>query len=720
MKFQRIAPACEGLALKQILQNLSNGTTEIAEVPCPAAQSGEVLIASRLSLLSAGTERSLVEFGKAGIVQKARMQPDKVRMVLDKVRTDGLATTLAAVRTRLDAPLVLGYCNVGVVAAAGPEVTGFAAGERVVSNGPHAEMVCVPKNLCAKVPDAVPDEAAVFTVVGAIGLQGMRLAQPALGEAFAVIGLGLIGLVTVQLLRANGCRVLGIDLDPARLALARQFGAEIVDRSRGEDPLAAAESFTRGLGMDGVLITASTSSNEPIVHAARMCRKRGRIVLVGVTGLELSRADFYHKELSFQVSCSYGPGRYDPNYEEKGVDYPPGFVRWTEQRNFEAVLDMMAAGKLDLAPLISHRFPIEQAASAYEVLSGDRSALGILLEYSAPPEQRDTRRVVLKEGVRKESAPTVGFIGAGNYAGRVLIPAFKGTNVRLRALVSYGGVSAVHYGRKFGFEETGTSAESVLEDGQINAVVIATRHDSHASLVSAALRAGKHVFVEKPLCLSMEELEDIQAAYEAVSDRNVLLMVGFNRRFAPHVQTIKGLLNRVSEPKSFIMTVNAGAIPADHWTQDLGVGGGRIVGEACHFIDLLRHLTGAEIARWQVQAIGKGTGVRDDKATITLSFADGSFGAIHYLANGHRAFPKERLEIFCAGRVLQLNNFRKLAAWGWPAFWKPKLWQQDKGHAACAAAFVDAVRQGAAPPIPVDQIFEVTRVSLEVAEAARA
>ena len=474
--------------MKQLLQNMANGETKVADVPSPRPGAGQLLIHTSATLVSAGTERMLVEFGKANWLDKARQQPDKVRMVLDKVRTDGLAATLEAVQSKLDQPLALGYCNVGVVAEIGAGVEGFAIGDRVVSNGKHAEVVCVPKNLCARVPERVTDEQAAFTVLAAIGLQGIRLVNPTLGECVVVTGLGLIGLLTVQLLRAQGCRVLGIDLDPARLAMARNFGAEVVDLSRGEDPLAVAAAFSRGRGVDAVIITASSKSNEPVSQAAKMCRQRGRIVLVGVTGLELSRADFYEKELSFQVTCSYGPGRYDPAYEEGGQDYPVGFVRWTEQRNFEAVLDLLASERLDVGPLISHRFPLERAEEAYALLTSNVPSLGILLEYPAPdaqPIRALTERTVFLSNLPAKAKPSIGFFGAGNYAGRVLIPAFKATGASLHTLVSSGGVSAVHHGRKHGFMRASTDASAMLIDPAIDTVVVATRHDSHARYVVA-------------------------------------------------------------------------------------------------------------------------------------------------------------------------------------------------------------------------------------------
>ncbi len=710
--------------MKQVLQNLRTGVPEVADVPCPAVKRGQILIRSTRTLVSSGTERMLVEFGKASWLGKAIAQPDKVRQVLNKIRTDGLMPTIEAVFSKLDQPLPLGYCNVGVAMDVGGSVAGFSAGDRVVSNGKHAEVVSVPVNLCAKVPDGVVDDEAAFTVIGAIGLQGIRLANPTLGEAVVVTGLGLIGLMTVQLLRAHGCRVLGIDFDAAKLALAKQFGAEVVNLSAGEDPLAAAQVFSRGRGVDAVIVTASTKSNEPVHQAALMCRKRGRIVLVGVTGLELSRADFYEKELSFQVSCSYGPGRYDPNYEEKGQDYPVGFVRWTEQRNFEAVLDMMADGRLDVKPLISHRFAIDEAEKAYELVGGAAPSLGILLQYPTVEEKPEAelcnRTVRLaphpppfspREG--GENKAVVAFVGAGNYATTTLIPAFKAAGARLKVVASSGGVSGVHAGRKFGFEETTTDTDSVFADPEVNTVVVTTRHDSHARLVCQALRAGKHVFVEKPLALTLEELVEIERAYgERGAPRPTpLLLVGFNRRFAPQVKKIKALLDGVKGPKAFVMTVNAGAIPAGHWTQDPAVGGGRIVGEACHFIDLLRFIAGVSITRHGNARMESATA---DTVSIQLDFADGSIGTIHYFANGTKSFPKERLEVFAAGRVLQLNNFRKLTGFGWPGFSKMNLWRQDKGQKACVAAFLRAVEQGGEAPIGFDELMEVSRVTVEV------
>ena len=707
--------------MKQILQDMAKGATDIVEAPAPSVTRGTVLIDTKITLISAGTERSLVDFGKASMLDKARQQPEKVKMVLEKVKTDGLMTTVDAVKSKLAQPLPLGYCNVGVVNSAGSDASDFKVGDRVVSNGPHADVVRVAKNLCAKIPANVTDEEAVFTVVASIGLQGIRLIRPTLGEAVVVTGVGLIGLLTLQLLRAQGCRVLAIDFDDTKLELAKQFGAQVCNPSKGEDPIAAGMAFSRGKGVDAVIITASTKSADPVTQAARMSRKRGRIVLVGITGLELNRADFYEKELSFQVSCSYGPGRYDPSYEEAGQDYPIGFVRWTQQRNFEAILDMMSYGQLDVKPLITHRIAFEKAQDAYEVLSNDRAALGILLQYDSNSVCRHVKTVRFDNpAVVPAAKAVVGFIGAGNYASRILIPAFKAAGAQLHTIATSGGINGVVHGKKAGFSQATTDTDALLKDTNVNTIAIVTRHNSHASFVSKALEHGKHVFVEKPLAINYQELEQVERVYSTNAGKTHL-MVGFNRRFAPQVQKMKSLLSTVKQPKAFIMTMNAGAIPAEHWTQDSEVGGGRIIGEACHFIDLMRFLADSEIVSVHARRIGDNNfeSITEDKATITLGFADGSFGTIHYFANGAASFPKERVEVFAAGRVLQLDNFRKLKGFGWLGFSKMNLWRQDKGQSACSAAFLQAIEKGRATPIPANEIFEVARVTIEAAQLLR-
>lgn len=702
--------------MKQILQNLASGTTEVADVPTPRCKSGHLLIQSLTSLISAGTERMLVDFGRSGYLEKARQQPEKVKMVLDKVRTDGLLPTIDAIRSKLDQPIPMGYSNVGKVIEVGTGVTEYKVGDIVVSNGSHAEVVCVPKNLCAKVPEGVSPNDAVFTVVGAIALQGIRLAAPTLGESFVVTGLGLIGLMAVQLLRAQGCRVLGIDFDAKKLELAQSYGADTVNLSAGEDAIAAADKFSRGRGVDGVILTASTKSSNPVQQGATMCRKRGRIILVGVTGLELNRADFYEKELSFQVSCSYGPGRYDSSYEEGGADYPVGFVRWTEQRNFEAVLDIMSSGGLSLDALKTKEFDIDTAPQAYDLLLQDKSALGVLLSFSNSDDQTELSRTVQlnPKGVRaKSEKPVLAAVGAGNYLGRVLLPAFAKTNVRLKTIASSGGVTGTHYGKKLGFEESTTATENIFTDAAVDAVVIGTQHNSHARFTVDALEQGKSVFVEKPLALTDDELDQVEQAYVAAHDSGAapLLMVGFNRRFAPLIQNLKSGLS-AKAPMSLVYTCNAGSIDADSWVQDPERGGGRIIGEACHFIDIARFLTGSSIVGVSAKSMSTGPNDLGDTATIVIEFENRSLATIHYFANGHKSFPKERIEVFQNGGTYVLDNFRKLTGFGSKKS-NSKAVRQDKGQKACCEAFVDALEQASESPIPFDELMEVSRAAIK-------
>ena len=703
--------------MKHLVQSLNTGAIELIDTPCPGISANRLLLATTKTLISAGTERMLLEFGRASILGKIKQQPEKVVQVLEKIRTDGLLTTLNAVKSKLDQPISLGYCQVGIVQQVGKDISGFSVGDRVISNGAHAEMVSVNHNLCAKIPDNVTDEEAAFTVLASIGLQGLRLANPLMGEVVVVIGLGLIGLMVVQLLKANGCQVIGIDFNESRLALAKSFGAIPIYVNKGEDPVASAKNFTSGVGVDAVLITVASDSNTPVHQAAQMCRQRGRIVLIGVTGLQLSRADFYEKELSFQVSCSYGPGRYDDNYEQKGQDYPIGFVRFTEQRNFVTVLQLMHEGKLQVKPLISHRFDFVNAATAYDALEKDKTALGIILNYDHALSQPET---LLSPSVTLNTAPLnaqniiINVVGAGNYATRVLIPAFAKQKVFFNTICSAGGLSASLVGKKFGFKQSTTQTIDTLRDPSANTVIIATRHDAHAAQVLIALQHKKNVFIEKPMVIVQDDLDKIKTQWELMTHQPIL-MVGFNRRFSVHAQKAKALLTAVTSPKHLVMTVNAGFIPQKHWTQTIAIGGGRLLGEACHFVDFLRFLVGEKITHAEVFSINK----QEDMLTITLNFADHSLGVIHYLANGHKALAKERLEVFTEGKVLVLNNFIKMHGLGFKTFKKMNLWRQDKGQNACAEAFLNGIESGVAP-IPIDEIFEVQQVCLDLVTKLRA
>lgn len=711
--------------MRQILQDLRKGRTYIEDVPAPICQPGCLLVQTHRSLLSPGTERMLVEFAQAGLLRKARSQPDRVREVLNKIQTDGLLPTLEAVFAKLGEPLPLGYCNAGIVAECGDDRVAerFPVGARVATNGHHAEYVLVGANVAARIPEGVSDDTAAFTPLAAIGLQGIRLAKPTLGETVFVTGLGLIGLLTVQLLRANGCRVIGSDFRPERRKIARLYGCETVSLDPGDDPVAAAMAFTGGRGVDAVLITAATKSNEPVRQAAQMCRPRGRIVLVGVTGLELNRNDFYKKELSFQVSCSYGPGRYDEKYEQ-GQDYPLGHVRWTEQRNFEAVLQLMASGQLDVAPLLTHRFPFAQAESAYELIQENPTALGVVLEYaSGSAENLDALRSVKLPRRTKSGRVRVGVVGAGAFTQRVILPALAKTGASLEVIASARGLSGTTAARRFRIANSTTDSGIVFGSDRVNSIFIATRHGSHAELVTRALASGKHVFVEKPLAVSLGQLRDVYQSIQVIQrERGQVpaLMVGYNRRFSPHIQKIRAHLDGRKGPACMEYTINAGAVPRDSWIQDAETGGGRIIGELCHFIDTLRYLSGARLDSVTAEKVSfAGDGVDEDKLSVILKFGDGSLGTINYWANGPKSFPKERLLVMADGRACEMLNFRKTIFHQGSRQETFSTLRQDKGHTREIAHFVDALERGHRPAMTLEELLEVSLATFAIRESVR-
>ncbi|MCK5146219.1 bi-domain-containing oxidoreductase [bacterium] len=696
--------------MKQILQNLKTGVMELAELPAPVMQPGHVLIQTRKTVVSVGTEKMLVEFSKANLLQKARQQPEKVQQVLDKMRTDGLMPTLEAVFRKLDEPLPLGYCNSGVVLGVGAGVIDLQPGDRVASNGPHAEMVIVPRNLCVKIPDAISDEQAAFGVLGSIALQGVRLAEPTLGETFMVFGLGLLGLLSVQLLRASGCKVLAVDFDKERLALAGKYGATIVDLSGGADPVKAAEAVSTGKGIDGVIIAASAKSDDIVHQAAEACRPRGRIILVGVVGLQLRRSDFYKKELTFQVSCSYGPGRYDDKYEQGGQDYPHGFVRWTEQRNIEAILTAIADGHVNVNELITHRYNFKDAVQAYDNLKG--GALGILLDYDSSPRVENTIETTVVHSEKIVGKVVAGVIGAGGFSKSVLIPALVKEGVQIKYVADLQSAASGYAARKFGIQKATTDYQQILKDPEVNTVFIVVGHHLHARFVVEALEAGKHVFVEKPLSINEEGLMQIEKAMNSHSQH---LMVGYNRRFSPYAKKMTSLLASRTQPMTMIYTVNGGEIPADHWIQDPLRGGGRMIGEGCHFIDFLQCITGHAIENVQAMKIGQQAGlpIRDDKMTVNILFKDGSLGTLHYFANGSKKFSKERVEVFSDGRILVMDNFKSLTGYGFKGFKKMKTARQSKGHQQEIAAFVRAIDSSGVAPISFDIMASVTRATFK-------
>lgn len=697
--------------MKQLLQNLRTGETTLENVPTPLVRDGQVLIQTRRSLVSRGTERMLVEFGRANWLTKARQQPDRVRQVLAKVQADGLRPTVAAVVHKLNQPLPLGYCNVGTVLAVGTGVTDLRIGDRVASNGPHAEVVCVPRNLVAPIPDAVSDEAAAFTVVGAVGLQGIRLLNPTLGETVVVIGLGLIGLLTANLLRINGCRVIGVDVDDAKCQLAEQRGITVLNVA-GTDPVSAVLSLTNQIGADGVLITASAKSDALMAQAARMSRHKGRIVLIGVVGLGLNRADFQRKEVSFQVSDSYGPGRHDAAYEQQGHDYPVAHVRWTANRNFQAVLHLLASGQLDVTPFITDVVPVADFARIYGSITQSRPDRLVIASLMTYPDTVDLTPVMtLHDGRYAPGTGTIGLIGAGNFAGAVLLPALKAAGFILKTIASTGGLTATLLAKKFGIAQSTTDYQQILNDPDIDLCVITTRHDSHARLTIAALRAGKHVFVEKPLTIFAAELPGIIDAQQT-SGRQV--MVGFNRRFSPLAQKMKALLggDRSGDvPMNVVVMVNAGAVPADSWVHDRAIGGGRILGEAGHFVDLISFLAGSHVVSVCMNAMGPRLGETTDSASLLLRYENGATGVVNYFANGSKRYAKERVEVYSQERTLVLDNFRKLTGYGFRGF-ASVSGRQDKGHRAQMKRLIEQIRTGGDPLIPFADLINTTQTTL--------
>lgn len=698
--------------MKQIIQDLKSGATILEEVPVPQVKAGYVLIQTTRTLVSLGTERMLVEFGKANLIDKARQQPDKVKQVLDKIKTDGLQPTLEAVFNKLGQPLPLGYCNVGKVMAVGRGVTEFVVGDRVASNGNHAEYVCIPKNLVAKIPENVTDEEATFTVIGSIGLQGIRLLNPQLGECVVVVGLGLIGLVAAELLKANGCKVIGVDFDQQKVDIAKNKGIYAINPKNGIDPVKYVEEVTGGVGADGVLITASAKGDEVIHQACLMSRKRGRVVLVGVIGLNMRRDDFYKKELSFQVSCSYGAGRYDEEYENKGHDYPLAYVRWTEKRNFETILSAISSKMLDVQPLITEEVELVNYAEIY----GDMRKHGSIASILKFPVDSTIERVVpVGENRTMVGSGKLGIIGAGNFASATIIPALKKVNAPIKYIASAQGLTAKVLAKKAQAENATSDYRVMLDDPEINMVIITTRHNLHASMVMEALEAGKSVFLEKPLCLNEEELQNIENAYMKVSDK-ITLTVGFNRRFSPFAVKMKALVG--GGPKNIVATMNAGYIPPEAWVQDMEVGGGRVIGEACHFIDLCSFLADSKVVAVCMNALGENPQENTDNVSILLKYENGTNAVINYFANGSKSYVKERVEVFSQEKVLVLDNWRKLEGFGVKGFSK-MTGTMDKGHKRQFALLNERLQKGGEALIPFESIVNTTRASFACIESLK-
>jgi predicted dehydrogenase/threonine dehydrogenase-like Zn-dependent dehydrogenase len=708
--------------MKQILQNMKDGKTTVEEVPVPGLRPGMALVRTTASLLSAGTERMLVEFAGKNLIGKAASRPDLVRQVIAKAQREGILPTLEAALNRLDQPMPLGYSSAGVIESIGHGLEGVQAGDRVACAGGgfavHAEYAVVPKNLLVRLPDNVDFESAAFTTLGAIALQGFRLAAPQLGESVCVIGLGLLGLLSAQIARAAGCRVFGIDLSAERVKLVESMGFRASTR---EACLELVAGITAGHGFDHVLICADTTSSDPVELAGVVARDRGTVVAVGAVGLQIPRKLYYDKELDFKISRSYGPGRYDLRYEEQGIDYPIGYVRWTEGRNLEAFVDLLAKGLVDVRPLISHRIPIEKAAHAYDLITGKTSEpfLGVLITYpqAEKPEKADKRVELRRAPSSTTEKIKVGVLGAGNYAQAVFLPVIKKTGgAELIGIATSAGLTAKNAGQKYGFQFASSTEEDVLANDEINTVVLLTRHNHHARQAGEALHRGKSVYCEKPLALNREELDKLSEIME--KPENPLLTVGFNRRFAPMAKTLRGFFAHRAEPAWVHYRVNAGALPASHWLNDPAQGGGRIIGEGCHFIDFLTFLIGEMPVFVQAIPLVENGRVSQEDVTLTFRYPDGSVGMVSYLSNGNKNFPKERIEVFSGGRIAVLDDFRSLELVTESGRKTMRSnWRQDKGHAAAWAAFLEAVKQGNPPPIPYPDLISTTLASFAALES---
>jgi predicted dehydrogenase/threonine dehydrogenase-like Zn-dependent dehydrogenase len=704
--------------MKQVLQNMRTGSTMVIETPIPQARPKTALVRTAVSLVSAGTERMLVDFASKNLLEKARSRPDLAKQVLDNARRVGVLSTVQTVYNRLDQPITLGYSSSGTIMDCGEGLIGFRPGDHVVcaggGNAVHAEYAVIPQNLLAHMPDDVDFESGAFATMGAIAMNGFRLAKIQLGESVAIIGLGLLGLITAKLAQAAGCAVLGIDTNPDRVKFAKKLGFNASTRANAEK---SGMSFTMGHGFDAVLICADTPSADTVVLAGQIARDRGHVISLGVVGIDLPRKLYYEKELFFQVSRSSGPGRYDPKYEEEGIDYPMGYIRWTEGRNLEGFVNLINAGKLTVKDLITHRFPVEKATAAYQLITGKESEpfLGVLLTYTPKKGSLQTRiPITNKEGLLHPHKGEIvaGVLGAGNYANAVFLPAITSVGgAHLQTIVSASGSSASYAAKKYKFAFASSSENDIFQDKKVNTIVILTRHNEHARQVVKSLQLGKYVYCEKPLAINEEELTQVEKALSKKD--HPVLMVGFNRRFSPFGQALKEFLSDRREPLYAHYRVNAGWLPLNHWQHDLLVGGGRIIGEGCHFIDFITFLVGQPPSSIFAQALPDKGKYRQDNVLITLEFPDGSLGSLAYLANGDKGFPKEYMEVFCGGRIGILDDFTHLTTISnGQRKEQHSRFSQNKGHRAAWKAFLTCIKDGTEPPISYQDLIHVSKATL--------
>ena len=700
--------------MKQILQSFKTGETFLEDLPSPSLSKGSVLIETSHSLVSKGTESMLVEFGKSSLLAKTRQQPEKVVQVLDKMRKDGVLPTLEAVFNKLEQPIPLGYSNVGVVLEVGEGVFEFSVGDRVASNGSHAEIVSVPKNLIAKIPENVVSEDATFTVIGSIGLQSIRLLNPTFDETIVVYGLGLIGLITCQLLKANGCNVIGVDIDDQKLKLAKRWCSETIN-SKINNSIKRVIDLSNGVGCDGVIITATDKSDEILSNSAQMSRKRGKIILVGVVGLNLNRTEFYEKELSFQVSCSYGPGRYDPQYENNGIDYPLPYVRWTEQRNFQTILNAIDKNILNVKDLITKKVNLKDYLEVYDDMKS-KNSIGSVLVYPKSDSKLLNKTIKINQRKYPNSKGVIGIIGAGNFTSATILPELNKVDATIKCIASSSGLSGTRLAKKYGIPKSTTDYKEIFKDDEIDSVLITTRHDTHAKFVLESLEMGKNTFVEKPLCLNPDELNNIENLLFRL--KTPMLTVGFNRRFSPHLKLIKNSIGENSGPINITATMNAGHISSDHWVQDFELGGGRIIGEACHLIDVLVFLTGSLVQSVCVNSLGDEKSMKTDNTTILIKFKNGSNGVINYFSNGSKKYSKERLEVYSQHRTWIMDNYKKTELFGIKNFKNLKT-KLDKGHSKQFEKFIKKIREGGKPLIPTSELMNVTKASFACIESIK-